>query len=87
MRTKDKMKDSDAEFKEWWELAKEYFTKELEKNMVQHRANERNLRYKLEIYYNFFPEFVYGNPTSRETLSQDEEVEVGPSAIVQEEEM
>jgi hypothetical protein len=31
MRIKNKMKDFDAESKEWWEVAKEYFTKELEK--------------------------------------------------------
>jgi hypothetical protein len=36
--------------KEWWEVAKEYFTKELENNLAQHRANERILRYKLEAY-------------------------------------
>jgi hypothetical protein len=49
MRTKNKM-DSEVESKEWWEVAKEYFTKELEKNLVQHKANERILRYKLEAY-------------------------------------
>ncbi len=36
--------------KEWWEVAKEYFTKELENNLAQHRANERILRYKLKAY-------------------------------------
>jgi len=50
MRTKNKMKDFDVEFKEWWEVAKEYFVKELEKNMVQHKANEKIFIYKLEIY-------------------------------------
>jgi hypothetical protein len=50
MRTKNKMKDSKAKSKEWWEVAKEYFTKELEKNLVQHKANECFLRYKLEVY-------------------------------------
>jgi hypothetical protein len=30
---KNKM-DFEAESKEWWEVAEEYFTKELEKNMV-----------------------------------------------------
>jgi len=29
MRTKNKMKDFEVEFEEWWEVAKEYFTKEL----------------------------------------------------------
>ncbi len=50
MRTKNKMKDFDAKSKEWWEVTKKYFTKELEKSLAQHRVNERNLRYKLEIY-------------------------------------
>ncbi len=31
---KNKMKDSEAKFEEWWEVVKEYFTKELEKNIV-----------------------------------------------------
>jgi hypothetical protein len=34
MRMKNKMKDSDAKSKEWWEVSKEYFTKELEKNLA-----------------------------------------------------
>ncbi len=50
MRTKNKMKDSKAKSKEWREVAKEYFTKELEKNLIQHRTDERILRYKLEAY-------------------------------------
>jgi hypothetical protein len=50
MKTKNKMKDFEAKFKEWWEVAKEYFTKELEKNLAQHKADERILRYKLEAY-------------------------------------
>jgi hypothetical protein len=33
MRTKNKMKGSKANFEEW-EVTKEYFAKELEKNMV-----------------------------------------------------
>jgi len=28
------MKDSNAKSKEWWEVAKEYFAKELEKNLT-----------------------------------------------------
>jgi len=46
MKTNNKTKDSDVEF-EWWEVAKKYFIKELEKNLVQHRADERIMRYKL----------------------------------------
>jgi hypothetical protein len=34
MKTKSKMKDSDAEFEEWWEVAKEYFSKKLENNLA-----------------------------------------------------
>jgi hypothetical protein len=33
MRMKNKM-DSKVEFEEWWEVVKEYFTKELEKNLA-----------------------------------------------------
>jgi hypothetical protein len=42
-RIKNKMKDFDVEFKEWWKLVEEYFAKELEKNMVQHKVDERIL--------------------------------------------
>jgi hypothetical protein len=65
MKTKNKMKDFEAKFKEWWEVVKEYFTKELEKNLAQHIANERIIRYKLETYQNNFPNFICGSPTSR----------------------
>jgi hypothetical protein len=34
MRTNNKMKDSEAESKEWWEVVEEYFTKEMEKNWL-----------------------------------------------------
>ncbi len=34
MKPKNKMKDSKVEFEEWWEVAKKYFTKELEKNLA-----------------------------------------------------
>jgi hypothetical protein len=40
MRTKNKMKD----FEEWWEVAKGYFTKELEKNMAQHKVDEKIMK-------------------------------------------
>jgi hypothetical protein len=33
MRIKSKMKDFDVESKEWWEVTKEYFSKELEKDL------------------------------------------------------
>jgi len=32
------MKDYEVKSKEWWEVEVEYFTKELEKNMAQHRV-------------------------------------------------
>jgi hypothetical protein len=48
MRTKNKMKDSKTEFEECWEVTKEYFTRELEKNLAQHKAYERNLRLKVK---------------------------------------
>jgi hypothetical protein len=44
------MKDYDVKFEEWWEVIEEYYVKELEKNLTQHKANERNFKYKLEIY-------------------------------------
>ncbi len=47
--TNNKMKDFEAQSKEWWEVADEYFAKELEKNLVQYRINERILKYKLEV--------------------------------------
>jgi hypothetical protein len=87
MRMKNKMKDFDVESKEWWEVVEKYFTKELEKNMAQHRVDERILRYKLEAYEKNFPNFICGNPTSIEVSSQDEETKVGPSGIAQKEEI
>jgi hypothetical protein len=44
MRTKNKMNDFEAESEEWWEVAREYFTKEFEKNLVQHKIDERIMR-------------------------------------------
>jgi hypothetical protein len=41
-------------FEEWWEVAEEYFMKELEKNLAQHKPNERILKYKLETYQKIF---------------------------------
>ncbi len=71
------MKDCVVEFEEWWKVAEEYFTKELEKNLAQHRADERIMTYKLEVYQNNFPNFFYGNPTNKKASDKDEEVEVG----------
>ncbi len=53
MRTKNKVKDFKAKFEEWWEVAKEYFTK-LEKNLAQHKVDERIMRYKLGAYQKKF---------------------------------
>jgi len=68
MKMKNKMKDFKAKFEEWWEVVEEYFTKELEKNLAQHRVNERIMRYKLETYQKNFPDFIYGSPTSTKVL-------------------
>jgi CHAD domain-containing protein len=69
MKTKNKMKESKAKSKEWWEVTKEYFLKELEKNMAQHRKNEKKLRYKLETYQKKNLDFIYYNPTSIKALN------------------
>jgi len=87
MRMKNKMKDSKVKFEEWWEVVEEYFTKELEKNLAQHKANEKILRYKLEVYQKNFPEFIYGNPTSIEESGQDEEIETRPGGTTSKEEV
>jgi hypothetical protein len=50
MRMKNNTKDFEAKFEEWWEVVEEYFSKELGKNLVQHRVDERIMRYKLEAY-------------------------------------
>ncbi len=51
------MKDFEEKFEEWWEVVEKYFTKELEKNLAQHRVDERNLMYKLETYQKKFSRF------------------------------
>jgi len=53
--------------------------KEFEKNLVQHRANERIWRYKLEAYPKKIPDFIYGSPASIEVSNHDEETKAGPS--------
>jgi hypothetical protein len=50
MRMKNKTKDFKAKSKEWWEVAEECFTRELDNNHVQHKVDERIMRYKLEAY-------------------------------------
>jgi hypothetical protein len=70
MRTKIKMKDFEAKSKEWWEVVEEYFTKELQKNLVQHKVDKRIMRYKLEAYQKNFPNFICGNPTSTKVSNQ-----------------
>ncbi len=72
MRLKNKL-DFEVEFKEWWEVAKEYFTKELEKNLAQYRTNERIMKYKLEAYQKNFPIFICDNSISIKVLGSDEE--------------
>jgi hypothetical protein len=75
------MKDFEVEYEEWWEVAKEYFTNELENNLVQHRVDESILRYKLEIYQKNFLDFICGSPTSTKASKKYEEVEVGANGI------
>jgi hypothetical protein len=87
MRTNNKMKDCDVESEEWWEVAKEQFVKECEKNLIQHRTNERNLKYKLEIYQKEFPKFICGSPINTKASCQNEETKTRPSGTAQEEEM
>jgi hypothetical protein len=70
MRTKIKMKDFKAKSKEWWEVVEEYFTKELQKNLAQHKVDKRIMRYKLEAYQKKNLYFICGNPTSIEVSSQ-----------------
>ncbi len=82
MKKKNKMKDFEVEFKEWWEVVEEYFTKELEKNLAQHKVDEIILKYKLEAYRKNFPDFICGSPTSIEVLGRDEEIEVKPSETI-----
>jgi hypothetical protein len=77
MKIKNKMKDSKAESKEWWEVVEEYFTKELEKKLVQHKADEKILRYKLEAYQKNFLDFIYGSPTSKKVLGHNKEIKQG----------
>jgi hypothetical protein len=48
----------------------------LEKNLAQHKVDERILKYNLEAYRMNFPNFIYGNPTSIKVLGHDEEIEV-----------
>jgi hypothetical protein len=45
------------------------------------------MRYELEAYQKKNPDFIYGNPTSIEVSGQDEDIEVGPSGRVQDEEV
>ncbi len=63
------MKDFDVKSEEWWEV-----TKELEKNLAQHKVDERNFRYKLEIY-----KVCCGSPTNIKISGQVKEIEARPS--------
>jgi hypothetical protein len=86
MRTKNKMKDFEAESKEWWEVAKEYFTNEMKKNMVQHRTNEKILRYKLKAYKKN-SRFYLWQSKKYTCISQDEKTKIGSNGIAQKEEV
>ncbi len=41
MKTKNKMKDHETKSKEWWEVAEEYFTEEMEKNLANIKLMKR----------------------------------------------
>ncbi len=69
------------------EVTKEYFIKELEKNLVQDRADETIMRYKLETYQKNFLDFICGNLIKIKVSCQDEEIEAGPRRTIQEEEV
>jgi hypothetical protein len=58
MRMKNKVKDFEVESEEWWEVAEVYFTKEMEKNLAQHKANEKTMKYKLEAYQKKISDFI-----------------------------
>ncbi len=87
MKIMNKMKNFEAKYEEWWEVAKEYFIKELENSLAHHRVDEIIMKYKLEAYEKIFLDFIYGIPTSTEVSSQDEEIEARPNGIAQEEEV
>ncbi len=55
--------------------------------MVQHKVDERIIRYKLETYQKNFPNFICGNLTSTEVLGQDEKNETKPTGTTQEDEV
>jgi hypothetical protein len=50
-------------------VAKQYFTKEMEKNLAPHRIDENILKYKWEVYQKNFLDFIFGNPTNIEVSS------------------
>jgi hypothetical protein len=85
MKTKNKMKDFEAKSEEWLEVAKEYFTKELEKKLTQNKANERIMKYNLKVYQKNFLDFIYGSPTSIEVLGKDEKTKTRPNGTTQKE--
>ncbi len=55
----------------------------MEKNLVQHKVDEKILRYKLEVYQKTILDFVCDNPTNTKASNKDEEVEIGPNEITQ----
>jgi hypothetical protein len=65
----------EVEFEKWWEVVEGYFTKELKKNLVQHRTDGKLLRCNLEACQMNFLNFIWGNLISTEVSGQDEEIE------------
>jgi hypothetical protein len=64
MKMKNKMKNFEVEYEDWWEVTKEYFTKGLEKKLAKYKIDERILKYKLEAYKKKIPNFIYGSRTN-----------------------
>jgi hypothetical protein len=59
----------------------------LEKNLTQHKADERIVRYKLEAYQKNSPNFIYGSPISIKVFGQDDDSKTRPNRTIQEEEV
>ncbi len=55
--------------------------------MVNHRADEKSMKYKLKVYQKNFPNFVCVNPISVKTSGQDEEIKAKPNKTTQEQEV
>jgi len=80
------MKDFEAKSKEWWEVVEEYFTKELQKNLAQHKVDKElwGISWKL-IKRIFQISFVAIQQVQRYQVNK--KIKVGPNGTTQEEEI